>query len=482
MRDNNVIKLWKILFEEQSPDLVAVPEKDISSWKQAKPKVEKDETLQDIIDNMSSVIQENKFKMSKFLFCENNISNRVVAGSAGQEIVGEKIVEILKKKSPDKNFTYIPSRQGSGETDLKIFEVDENNNIKNPVTTIEVKSVASFNDPVYFFDKTVTKKNPITNKTLVNLVKSLYNLNQANMVVVDLNDPSKPIPLESLDQVDNLYHLFRVAKRKTNTSPENFKDCVEFSGLPVELTSLLQNEKLPYTLPLSQTSGITVYCSHEFFGSKELDPKSKELYFHSRGNDKEDDVIYLQREDNGEQIYSYLRSQQVNKKPVKYDGDLIQARKKVVTLSREGKNKELPRKVGTPGNMYKDCFYANFDVKETKTGVENKVSTQNPEIRKLVFDAIKEKYSNDDYLAITDGINLKIVGLKDNLQYLEVDGVLEEHHLRSVQLRPPGTTEIGGIRVKIECTIDYNGFTTLPLLQHIPSVPIPELPDESHLH
>lgn len=467
---------------KDTQDLIAVSEEDFLSLKAAveleevseietedfiaKNLIEKnEEKIEELVSgNKIKIVNENrKAKLMKILF-ENNdddlFQNRVEKGHISQQSVAKAFTDLLNSNSQeDEKFESKPNKVGDNSTDVTIFKN------KKPISTIEVKHVSNFNDSISFFDKTIYENDngPSQGNIFLELIKKIFKENK--IVLLDLNKLQSEklkqgLQSEPLETITSVNILLKQAHIQTGT---DFKTCVKFSELPEELINILKGDGLKYTLK-DPDSGVEFSCSHEYFkySTKEITKTSKgsktiKVFFFKP--DEKLQFIYLSRNSEKGIIFSRLRAKSVTLDYENKDGQIIKRQslrtKDLETIAKIGHGK-MPRGVGTSGKMHKDCFQVTL-----KPQSEIGLSSSQNEIREEAFKVISD-HLNDDYLAIHSENEVKIIGSPKGEDKLNLtSNKLTSKNITSVELRPYGATEVGKIRVKIECNINYENFLSI---------------------
>lgn len=482
------IKLTDLLFEfsiedyksipasdtTKEEDLIAVPEEEyLNIKKEIELEIAEEVVVEDFvarnliqknenkIDELLSKNQEKlkiaaesrKINLMKTLFENSDFQGRIEKGKIAQENVLSKLINVLNNRATENQvFTGNSNKVGENTTDVKIYENT------NQISSIEVKNVSSFGDSISFFDKTIYENDtdPGKGNIFVPLIKKLFIQNK--IVLLDTtklqsDKKKKDLKVESLDLINSANILLKQAHIQTG---EDFKNCVKFSEIPEELKNLLKENGLIHKLK-DPDSDIVFNCSHEVYmkeirETSEKDKTIKVFFFEPNSSLK---FIYLSREVDNNIIFSRLRPRATKIEDRNDKIKEVLRTKDLLTIAKIGHGK-MPRAVGTSGQMEKKCFSINLIPEQNSS-----LSSERTEIRTEVFNILSQ-HLKDDYFAVYGENQIRIIGSPKGEDKLNLTpNKLTAENIASVELRPYGATEVGKIRIKLECNINYNGFLTL---------------------
>lgn len=409
--DVMTIKLSDILFENQDKSI------EDYSVQQTGP----DSVIQSFVDDNKEKIEKQKNlnelinEATLFNLLMNNKKSRTEAGAKGQSIAKDILKNYFKEK-----YEINSNKIGSTSEDITVY--DQSGNL---VSNIEIKYIDSFTlRPISFFDKTISETKKITGP-FFNLVKKIIEKNSIQV------------------SGDNVYDAFKSLQAQ---QPESLK----FSDLPSDLTKFFINPLNPQDLEyqFNDSSGNTMRSSHKAI----TNIKNGAIYFKPSKTPSENQIIYLQRKEvqNENNIkkeinkYSYVRVKEEN-------NNLIPIRVGITlsTIHKINKRPDTPRAAGTPGKMSKKYFSVNK-------------KNMDKEIKNVTYESIKDKYTEKHYLGIISSKELRIICMnEENPLGIDGIGVFNQDNIENVKLRPQAASEVGKLRVGLECKINYNGFKEL---------------------
>jgi len=436
------VKLISLLFEDENPKN---PEQDSEGDEDMVviPTTKPDPTIQAFIDTNIEKVEriENLNELKLFdILMENPLENpqnptsRTRSGSEGQS----KAKEILEKLLPKEDFEVESNNEGSTSEDITIFKKIKN---KDPLCFIEIKNIKNINQPISFFDKTISEKTKIGG-TFLNLTKSILRKN------LELNK----FTFQKRFLQRSVYNLFKDIQNIDSKA-------LKFSDLPEDLKQYLDLDKEKKNLPHSfnPIDGITMFSSHEptNLQDKTVSNIEQPVAFYV-GDNKDIKRIYLQlKETHGNKeinTYSYVS---VEKKNDTNGNEVFIPLKSGITyktIHTTGKSSVKPRRVGTSGIMSSNYFRLN------KENTSDFIKTK-------VLNVIKEQYTNVNYFGVVINNQLKLIRFSENnplQEWLPPEiGIFSEKNIRNIKLRPAGTADVGELRVAVECNIDYEGFIIL---------------------
>jgi hypothetical protein len=349
-------------------------------------------------------------------------------GISQQELLGSKVVSLLKKKFPKRVFQYESNVAGSTKPDVLI-----KNESGTPIAQFESKSSKGTDNEVSFFDQTLAIGNE-TESLYGNLLKLIAQANNLKFFKKMADGSFKKLNPEIIyKDVDKLaYAMINQASVKEGGGPS----CGRYGELVAP-----PSDEFNY-IPMDNVGYPGTYCSHEVVSFPDPELGGKDILFFKpsrQANTYEllnERVFFLKKEGDIE-VYSYSSI----KGEVKIKGKLY------YWIETVGK-----RSAGDSGKLAAECFkIKRFDKLNKQQSAEIK-QTAAAIINSHLIDG------GDHYFAVVkpdDNIYVFQSGLGDPLK-LNASQINGEA-LTSVGFGTYGTGGHKSIRMALKCSLNLNG-------------------------